>query len=86
MTDVVFEFDGTLDKFIGDCVMALFGVPASTGSSNSDAINAVTAAAKMFDQLEKLMADKPENERFTIRVGSRFILCDIAHVENRLCG
>ena len=41
ISDKVFEHDGTLDKFIGDAVMAMFGVPL-TGPR--DAANAVTCA------------------------------------------
>ncbi len=44
MAEVVFDYDGTLDKFIGDALMGLWGAPLSTGK---DIENAVRAAVRM---------------------------------------
>jgi class 3 adenylate cyclase len=42
---------GTVEKFIGDAVMAAFGIPAAY---EDDALRAVKAAAEMRDRLEQL--------------------------------
>jgi adenylate cyclase len=44
LTEVVFKHHGTLDKFIGDCIMAFYGAPIATGN---DAVNAVRSALEM---------------------------------------
>ncbi|MBP9718064.1 adenylate/guanylate cyclase domain-containing protein [Candidatus Gracilibacteria bacterium] len=44
MTDVIFQHNGTLDKYQGDAIMALFGAPLE---DKLHPINAVTAALKM---------------------------------------
>ncbi len=44
MTSIVFEHTGTLDKYLGDGLMALFGAPCA---SPQDALNAVRAAVAM---------------------------------------
>lgn len=44
MTAIIFEFDGTLDKFIGDEIMAVFGSPVTKGE---DALRCVRAAIMM---------------------------------------
>ncbi|HEV8269292.1 MAG TPA: adenylate/guanylate cyclase domain-containing protein, partial [Thermoanaerobaculia bacterium] len=55
MTDAVVKFGGTLDKYIGDSVMALFGAP--TNNPEEDPINAVNAAIEM-QQGMKLVNEK----------------------------
>ncbi|HEY0172171.1 MAG TPA: adenylate/guanylate cyclase domain-containing protein [Pyrinomonadaceae bacterium] len=49
MSDVVFGHGGTLDKYIGDGLMALFGAPTATPE---DACNAVSAAVQMQRRME----------------------------------
>ncbi|MEO0326306.1 MAG: adenylate/guanylate cyclase domain-containing protein, partial [Myxococcota bacterium] len=50
MVDIIFENEGTLDKFVGDEIMALFGAPVA---HPDDPIRAVRTAMKMLEVLEK---------------------------------
>ncbi|MBI4854416.1 MAG: GAF domain-containing protein [Acidobacteria bacterium] len=54
MTEIIFAYQGTLDKFLGDGLMALFGAPYQ---SNQDSFNAVNAAITMQRQLYLLNQD-----------------------------
>ena len=51
MKTIVERHGGTVEKFIGDAVMAVFGVPAA---HEDDALRAVRAAAEMRDALPEL--------------------------------
>ncbi len=53
MIEVLFEFEGTLDKFIGDGLMAVFGAPFSR---DDDPERAVRCAVKMQQQAAVLRA------------------------------
>jgi adenylate cyclase len=53
MVGLVFEHNGSLDKFIGDAVMAVWGNIVSHGESK-DACNAVATALAMKQSLKKL--------------------------------
>jgi adenylate cyclase len=53
MVDIVFRHKGTVDKFVGDMVMALFGAPLDDADH---ADHAVQAALEMIEQLAVLNA------------------------------
>jgi class 3 adenylate cyclase len=51
MSGIVESYGGTVEKFIGDAVMAVFGIPAS---HEDDALRACRAAVEMRDALPEL--------------------------------
>src|SRR5215208_4422342 len=51
MSDVIFAHGGTLDKYLGDGLMALFGAPTA---SPDDACNAVAASVQMQRRMEEI--------------------------------
>ncbi|MEM9244658.1 MAG: response regulator [Cyanobacteria bacterium P01_F01_bin.153] len=55
MSEVVFENQGTVDKFMGDAVLALFGAPEDA-TPNQQVQRAVTAARQMHQRLRSLNA------------------------------
>lgn len=66
VTDVIFDYGGTLDKYIGDAVMAVFGAPISKGN---DAANAVNAAMQIQRLLIELNRDAAARHWPELRVG-----------------
>ncbi len=65
MTALVFSFEGTVDKFLGDAVMAVFGAPYGRGD---DALRAVRAALVMRSDWKKVMARRPPRERCDLKI------------------
>jgi class 3 adenylate cyclase/tetratricopeptide (TPR) repeat protein len=65
-TDVIEQHGGIVEKFIGDAVMAVFGLPVA---HEDDALRAVRAAAQMRDRLGEL-AEALER-RFAATIGFR---------------
>ena len=53
MTPIIFDFDGTLDKLMGDGIMAFFGAPIA---HNDDPARAVKTAMEMMSALKGLNA------------------------------
>ncbi len=66
MTGVIFSFEGTVDKFLGDSVMAIFGAPYGKGD---DALRAVRTALALKYEWQKAMGRRPPRERTELKIG-----------------
>lgn len=71
MDEVIREHGGFLNKFIGDGLMIIFGLPLSRGVSN-DAVRSVKAGLAMLERVEDLNrrhAGNPEMPQLRIGIG-----------------
>jgi adenylate cyclase len=66
MVEVIFHHEGTLDKFVGDEIMALFGSPVS---HPDDAYRAVKTALEMKGVLAEFNAERRAAGEQEIRIG-----------------
>jgi adenylate cyclase len=66
MTEIIFAHGGTIDKYIGDAVMALFGAPVPTDNSATDAIR---AALEMRERVREIQAPGKMSGTLRVRFG-----------------
>jgi adenylate cyclase len=102
MVETIFKFDGTLDKFMGDGIMALWGAPVQ---NEDDAVRSVYCALEQMEVLERMNAAARERniEPLAIGIGihtgplvagyigsskalSYTVIGDTANTSARLCG
>ena len=62
----VFQRDGTLDKYIGDAVMAVFGAPLRQADHAQRAVATALALQRTLDDLNRL---RPQEPALELRVG-----------------
>ena len=78
MIEAIFENKGTVDKFIGDAVMANFGTPKSSGN---DAQNAFDCALAMNRKLKEWNASRLEKgfPQIEHRIGIHYGPCVVGN-------
>ena len=66
MTDIVLEYDGTLDKYVGDEIMCFWGAPIP---QEDHALFACKCAIEQMKKLGELNESWPPERRFNIGIG-----------------
>jgi adenylate cyclase len=66
MTNVVFKYDGLLDKYMGDAIMAVYGAPLD---QPDHALRACRTAIGMMEELKILQKKWAEEEKPVLNIG-----------------
>lgn len=66
LVGIIYKYEGTVDKFIGDAVMALFGAPIA---HEDDPRRAVNVALEMQHKLEEFNEEKKPDIPIKMRIG-----------------
>jgi class 3 adenylate cyclase len=74
--DSIFKFDGTIDKFIGDAVLAVFGSPDPDPQQHS---NALRAALKMQEAMGQLNRERTARGQTTCEIGIGIHCGEVLH-------
>jgi adenylate cyclase len=101
MVEIIFEHEGTLDKFIGDAIMAIWGAPLRHEDDADRAMRAAIAMQRVLAELNKKWAEqgrRPVNIGIGINHGEVFagnigsdrrleytVIGDAVNTASRLC-
>lgn len=66
MVEIIFKYNGFLNKFIGDALMAVYNVPIDQGQPE---LRAVKTALEMIEALNKLNDDRKQRGQYEIKIG-----------------
>lgn len=66
MTTIIFQNEGTIDKFMGDCIMAIFGAPVK---HEMDVFHAVKSAVEIQRKVEEMNRERLSEGKRDIHVG-----------------
>ena len=66
ITGIIFDHNGTIDKYVGDMVMAFWGAPLDDSDHR---LHAVQAALKMLEKVEELKVEFKERGFPEVNIG-----------------
>jgi len=77
LDNIIYEFNGTLDKHIGDSIMGIFGAPVTYGD---DAVRAVSSALRMLNEIKAInvkLNQKGRNISVGIGIGTGEVMAGV---------
>lgn len=69
MSEIVFQYEGTLDKFIGDALLAVFGAPLDQPDHAVRGVNAARAMRRALRQVNTELSGPPLQVRMALNSG-----------------
>jgi len=81
MTKIIFDSGGLVDKYLGDGIMAVFGM---TGDAANHEVRAVRAGLKMLDTLESVFSDFNEDIRIGVGVNTGEVVAGYVGTDQRV--
>jgi adenylate cyclase len=66
MVDVIFKYEGTLDKFVGDEIIALFGAPVAMENAEVKAVQCALDMLQVLSEFNRVRVAEGQNE---IKIG-----------------
>lgn len=79
MTDIVFETNGTLDKYIGDAIVAFWGAPLDIGDHVTQSVDAAVKMLEALPEVNKILSQKGLPE-FKIGLGLNSGECSVGNM------
>ena len=73
MVDLVFEYQGTLDKYVGDALMAVFGVPVPLPDAATRAVQCAVAMQRRLAELQAQGRTPIQGMRVGINTGEAIV-------------
>jgi adenylate cyclase len=73
MVDLVFKYQGTLDKFVGDALMAVFGVPLPIPQAATQAVKCALAMQRHLKQMQAAGLTPIQGMRIGINTGDAIV-------------
>ena len=80
------SFGGTVEKFIGDAVMAVFGAPVAYGDDPERAVRAALAIRDAVEELNEADPDLDLQMRIAVNTGEALVSLSAAHGEGMVTG
>ena len=68
LSQKILETGGTIDKYMGDCIMAFWNAPVLDPMHAENAVRAARAMASSVDEINQLIAER-EGENFGLKIG-----------------